>query len=436
MFWNKFFPKKFCLSDYERLLVYPNKSSVDSKKTEFSHIYLTDKFTNAEKLIEYFKLNPENVLFFIQTNIEVTIPYKNPVAILNATDGDVTASLPNGLNFSTYLYKVAIPSDVYNYGIDMSDVDEFFGGSSIHKRSELNSVFYNFPNELMLFKSIFGDFETRKIPLNLRKFLLKLDVFDKDNIFFDLFLYSSSNFRENIKKFQFKIQEIFKTATEEKEVKKILGHMYEGDEEFKYSDDFEIIKILKHDLILNFLSKDFSGFKEIFLYEEKRCEFIKKYSLEDFFCKNFYYISHYSETISSFSVDSTKKHSKLSINLFKVFLNNLAELYSENLPFVSSSSSCLKKIISTKDKNNFDLFFKVINILNSLDNNEIISFVKLGSKMNLEEQLEKNTTVILVKKPYLDCQNEEITTKINKVYEEVLSDFLLKNKIEATLYYI
>jgi hypothetical protein len=425
---------------------YPNKYMLDNGETEVSHIALTDKYPDAKVLVDYFNLNPEKVVFFVQTN-KAEIPYSNPIAILNDMGKnmkEVFVKTSEYLSLDTYLYNVKVPYHAYRRDRhDFGDIIQISGGNGNSRiREELNSIFYSLPTEISLLQSMFGT-GTRTIPEKLRKYISKLDLTEKNSPIFHSLVFADKTFRENLKAFEGKYLELKQKSTSKERI--FPSPHIEFDMMSKTARDAlekakiegELIEVIDYEKLFASMSTSFPEFAKIWEIEKRRAKFIDENCLKDWFLDMFHYIHYSNETISLIGAGKRSK------NIFRYLIFALDELYDDFLPALEKGEfdSTEKNYPGyhfgnhkVRDKD-IEIFFKIVKILDDLDDGTVISFVNMDSPVTIQEQIEKDTQIVIAKLPVIDSQNEEINIKMQEVARNVMFQYLQGNEIIATVHF-
>ncbi|MDD5213088.1 MAG: hypothetical protein PHG82_01565 [Candidatus Gracilibacteria bacterium] len=422
--------------------IYPNKYMLDNGETQVSHIALTDKYPDAEILVDYFNLDPKKVVFFVRTN-KVYIPYSNPIAILNDMDesaGAIFIDPQNGMSFETYLYNVSLPVDVYSYGRDMSDT-EFFGRRTLgNRRCELNSIFHSLPTEISLLQSMFGN-GTREIAPKLLKYLSKLEVTGKNSPIFYSLVFADKAFRENLKAFEGKYRDLKQKATSSERVFHPLPFEFSGSKGgwekcLKYANEGIVEDVLDEKKLFDSIAEIFPEFAKIWEIEKRRAEFISANALQNWFSETFPYIRYNEDSISS------RREGKTVTNAFRYLLYALDELYDGFLPAVEKGEFDFSQKpypgcqfgTSRAKPNDISRFFEITHILDGLNDEAKISFVNMSSEKAIRDQIDTKANIIIMKLPVIYTENLQIKCELEKKAEESFYKGLKTLEIEAKVY--
>jgi hypothetical protein len=425
--------------------IYPNKYMLDNGETEVSHIALTDKYPDAKVLVDYFNLNPEKVVFFVQTN-KAEIPYSNPIAILNDMGKnmkEVFVKTSEYLSLDTYLYNVKVPYHAYRRDRhDFGDIIQISGGNGNSRiREELNSIFHSLPTEISLLQSMFGT-GTRTIPEKLRKYISKLDLTEKNSPIFHSLVFADKTFRENLKAFEGKYLELKQKSTSKERIFPSPHMEFDmmskkaWEEIEKERKEGKIVDLIDYKKLFDSIAEIFPEFAKIWEIEKKRVEFILANKLDNWFLFNLFYIPYTGYQSSSFEGKSVK-------NVFMYLIFALDELYDDFLPALEKGEfdSTEKNYPGyhfgnhkVRDKD-IEIFFKIVKILDDLDDGTVISFVNMDSPVTIQEQIEKDTQIVIAKLPVIDSQNEEINIKMQEVARNVMFQYLQGNEIIATVHF-
>lgn len=362
----------FLMSKEDKIKVFPSYKTY--RKDNIAHINLTNKYYSAKYLVNLFDLDYKKVIFFVYTDNAI-IEYNDALAVIGNTKNDVL--FLNGLSFNTYVFNLSIEYHTLTYGYLPYKVD-ISCNNRFGERCEYNSIFHKFPSDLELFQALFGN-SVKDLPNRLEHYISYLEVLNSNfekALIYSLFL-SDDEFKKNIKELSFFVKEF---------------------QEYFFSNTYlyEEGILSYHDLsdFFDKISSKSESFSKLWKMEKRRSDFVKYACLEDYFWKNFRYCV--------FNDDDSQ---------FAKFFFYLRDLY-EILSFLENKEideeKVDDKIVDLQNKRKSKEFFSLLRIIYNSKDSDIISFVNLNSNKSIDEQLEKNTNLIIVKLPVIDSQNQEI----------------------------
>ncbi|MEA3387101.1 MAG: hypothetical protein U9Q66_01615, partial [Patescibacteria group bacterium] len=370
---------------------YPRYYDVENKETDVSHILLDDDYPEARFAIELFALDVTKVVFLIDTNMkkQPVVNYNNPIAVLI----DINNSIKFDKNKRVLMSNFILDS-VNSYGVSLSTPTVAKINKSDNRISR-DAFFKYIPSVLDLFKHI--DYSgMRLLPEPLYNFLLRQNILDKEDPIWKNYILANRNTRDVIKSNTDYFKKLFFDSSENNVINRIL--------------------------FFDTLSDGYPSFKTAWKIEKSRDKFVNDNNLDFWFEDVFKYLTYSNSSESYFSrkyIDSESSESYTVNNPYLQLITHLEKMHNEFLPmFISGTDNIIHAEDYTKKRNFYDILY----FLDDLKDNEVIGFVNFNSINSIEDQVNKNTTKLIIKLATIDTKNKEVSFLIDqtKITKKVL----------------